>query len=160
MKIALVGQAPNENGDPELPLTGRAGRKLAELMGVSWRTYLMRTIRTNLIVEFPGKKGKGDAFPLDAAREAARAWRVPGDAACVVLVGLKVAAAFGHGKVPPCRMFLAEFPCERPRHQHRLVPCVTVPHTSGINTWYNDPKNVAAAREALECAHALVVAST
>lgn len=136
---AFVGQAPSGRGDPRRPVTGRIGARLMRLCGgLSLRDYCLLFGRLNLLAEFPGKNGKGDAFPIDEARRRA-AWisRSLGGRR-VVLLGGGVARAFG---------------LSRPRllewTRIQDFEAAVVPHPSGINRWWNDPENEAKAAEFL-----------
>lgn len=81
----------------------------------------------NLLAEFPGKSGKGDAFPIALARARAARMRLGGE---VVLLGRHVARAFGAQGAP----FLEWFDL-------RGAWAAVVPHPSGVNHWWNDPAN-------------------
>ena len=119
----IIGQAPGRQGTGE-PLSGKAGRRLAALCGLDLDAYLARFQRVNLLPVFPGKAGKGDRFPLPPAREAARALLPTLEGRRVVLLGGRVAAAFGLHRAPrdlggcgspPVRgQPLVERPAERP----------------------------------------------
>ncbi len=131
----IVGQAPGPRGLKGRPLEGGASRKFAGLAGVSedefWRLFRTR----NVLPRFPGKNGKGDAFPIDEARRRAASMRFR--AGRVILLGQGVARAFGV-RAPPLtwrRVGRREF--------------AVVPHPSGVNRWWNDPKNVRRAKRFL-----------
>lgn len=141
MKPLLVGQAPGPTSDPEEPLSGRCGDRLAELCGLEPAKFLARFRRVNLIDEFPGKAAKGDAFPLDLARRGAVDFLITGvfHTTRVVLLGDNVAKAFGFrpGHFP----LLKFLPCGATRHGIAFCP-----HPSGVNRWWNEPANELAAR--------------
>jgi len=125
----FIGQAPGHPG-PVRPLEGRNGKRLASLLGVSVEEYLSGTDRVNLLNEYPGRAGNGDAFPLDAARAAAREMLPRLKGRVVILLGRGVARAFG------VRANFLEI-------EHRDgVTFATIPHPSGRNRWWNDPANV------------------
>ena len=88
----------------------------------------------NLLDRWPGKKGKGDAFPLDEARASARRLNLWGKP-LVILVGRNVARAFGANSVAYLEGFLLGY-----------VNAVVIPHPSGLNRWWNDPANTERAR--------------
>lgn len=128
----MIGQAPGR-GPPTAPLAGRAGQKLADLHGVPHAEFMATRRVINLLDKWPGKAGKGDAFPLaEAKRRTAlfdlRQWDR------VLFLGKNVARAFSF-RVP----FLEWRPLGG-------ALCAVVPHTSGVNRWWNDPQNEAAAR--------------
>jgi len=134
MKPILVGQAPNaEGGGP--PLTGRGGRRIAEFAGLSWEQYLAAFDRINLLDSFPGKDGKGDAFPAEEGRRAAERLAPSLAGRRVVLLGKAVACAFGIGSE---RYF--------ERGDLNGMDVSVAPHPSGLSTWWNDPGNREAAR--------------
>lgn len=75
---------------------------------------------------FPGKNGKGDAFP--------RATVLPRLPATAVLLGRSVARAYGH---------------DAPWFEWRPVGrklVAAAPHPSGISHFWNDPRNTRRAR--------------
>ena len=72
MTRRIIGQAPGRTLPYGPPLGGRAGAFLARLAGLgSYDVLRERTVVENVLTLWPGKSpggGKGDAFPLDAAR--------------------------------------------------------------------------------------------
>ena len=126
----LIGQDPGRQGTGE-PLSGKAGRRLAALCGLDLDAYLARFQRVNLLPVFPGKAGKGDRFPLPPAREAARALLPTLEGRRVVLLGGRVAAAFGLHRAP----LLVWMPIQG-------TWVAVAPHPSGVSRWWNDPRNV------------------
>jgi len=90
--------------------------------------------RANLLKDWPGKQGKGDAFFLDAARKAAEKIRLEDRTA--VLLGRNAARAFDLAHLP--WMTWAE---------SRGGRVAVLPHPSGINLWYNSSKNSRKARK-------------
>lgn len=133
----LVGEAPSRASDADVPFSGRSGDRLRELLGRELEpTFATR----NLFVAWPGRDGKGSRFDLAAARGSAAL--VFSEAALdrrqLVLVGKRVAGAFG------VRAGYLEW--QRPILGVRVV---VFPHPSGVNRWWNDPSNVARARDFL-----------
>ena len=126
-KILLVGQAPNRTGTPHLPLLGKVGEKIAAMAGLSADQYLTTFNRINILSHYPGKSGKGDAFPITRARHQARKIRLPRE---TIFIGKQAAAAFGFN-VP----FLTWLYIDGRRR------VAILPHPSGINSWYNNPSN-------------------
>ena len=132
MRPLIVGQAPGRRGDGE-PLSGQAGRRLSSLCGLSYAEYLERFERVNVLREWPGKAGKGDAFPTEEAERGAfflRSVAFRGGRE-VVLLGRSVARAFG---------FTARAPLFRWMPEVDAVVALA-PHPSGVSLWWNDPAN-------------------
>jgi len=134
--VIVVGQAPGPSTDPAEPLSGASGRRLASLCGLDLPDFLARFERVNLLTTYPGRLGKGDAFPMAFAREAAAAMaeRVT-SRRITVMLGLNVARAFGMQR-------LTFFELTRLPHGYVVV----APHPSGVSHWWNDPSNVSLAR--------------
>lgn len=105
--MILVGQAPGPRTDPGEPLSGRC---------------------VNLLGAYPGRSGKGDAFPAGEARLAAAALDARG--ALVVLLGLGVTRAF--------KVAAPWF--------GRRGAFVVAPHPSGVSRWWNEAGNRRRAR--------------
>lgn len=141
------------------PLSGAVGERLARWSGLEpepggtrygqWYWPLVEAFECrNLIERYPGPQGRGAAFPLDLAREAARELIPDMDGRRVVLLGSRL----------PRALYLEESPfewrdvdvTESGFHMRYAV----IPHPSGLNRVYNDPVNVerasATLREALE----------
>lgn len=127
MKLTIVGQAPGRSRNKK-PFDGASGRRLARLAGLGSYAELAARVRlVNLLARFPGKLGKGDAFPRGAAAAALGSLRLRGT---ILLAGRNVAAAFGLRT----RYFAWT--------ELRGKPCAVLPHPSGISHWWNEPKNV------------------
>ena len=142
-RILLVGQAPNQHGDPRRPLVGgRTGTKIQTLAGLDLREYARTFDLVNLLSGWEGKDGNGDAFDLARAKVATRALLRSRTNRAIILVGRAVADAFG---VPGTRPYLAWF-----LHEGRAM--AILPHTSGVNRWWNDPENEKAAEIFLRAA--------
>jgi len=139
VKPLFVGQAPSES----LPvgaraLSGRSGRRLASLAGLTLDEFLAAADTVNVFDAFTGKAGKkGDAFPLAEARHRADVLRrANADRETVVLLGSLVAAAFDLDE-------LADAPCSWYHGAGDSTQRVGfLPHPSGIDRWYNDAANV------------------
>lgn len=129
--LLFVGQAPGANTDPERPLDGASGRLLARLFGHEHVRDFADAV--NLIEAFPGKcSAKGDRFPIREARRNA-------EALAALFEDYRVVVVLGRG---PARVFdLAWFEWER----RRGADLSAMPHTSGVNHWWNDPANKAMA---------------
>jgi uracil-DNA glycosylase len=139
VKTLLVGQAPSGHpSDPDVPLGGRCGARLADLCGLSLEAYLDRFERTNLLPVFPGKNGKGDSFPLAPARAAAaKIVKAHDGMGCRIIFLTSVASAIlpalSWGSSLKFKRYCGSF----------YAWC---PHPSGVNRWWNDPANVERAR--------------
>lgn len=136
MRPLLIGQAPGPATDPGHPLSGRTGARLAGLFRFDEDEFLAAFDRVNLIGRFPGKAGKGDAFPLQIARRRALALSRRFEGRTVVLLGGSVSAAFRVTAVPILRWRRGALGAAR---------LAVAPHPSGISRWWNDPENVRAA---------------
>ena len=136
-RLLLVGEAPSRAPTRDGPLSGRCGRRLADLAGLPYDAYLEAVERRNLLARNPGRSGpKGDAFPMREAR--ARAWAFSRVYAGrrAILLGRRVAAAFGRPNAPYLRWIsLAPFSA-----------AMVFPHPSGVSRWWNCEENVLCAR--------------
>jgi hypothetical protein len=144
--LLLVGEAPSRTVGtlprPSYALTGRSGRRLAELAGVPWVTYLRRTERTNLLEDWPGA-----TWPAAEARMGALRVLPQLAERRTILVGARVARAFG----------LTWDPFSFVIRLDALVPdadVAMIPHPSGRSRWWNDARNVERARAFLQVAFA------
>lgn len=137
----FIGQAPSSTSNPDEPLSGRCGERIATLLGISMAEFL-KYPRKNLLPSYPGKRErteKGDFFAS-----------IPGSVAAdnlaglidpevpFVLLGREVARAFGFKRFEPLRVTTLN---DR--------PVLMLPHTSSVNRWWNNPKNGLKAAEAL-----------
>lgn len=137
MSVMFIGQAPNRGGETgRPPLSGAPASRLAALAGIQPKQLFQAARTDNLLHEWPGSSGKGDAFPMREARAAAEAYRFPADVTHAVLLGKATAKAFG--------LDAAYF---RWQEVGPGVVACAFPHTSGINRWWNDPANVDLARD-------------
>lgn len=137
MNVLFVGQAPGRRA----PRTARAfggpgaGSRLAKLCGLTHGEFLSRCRTANLIKGWPGKNGKGDAFPFAVARRGLHRiiktdlWR---DADRIVFVGQGVARVV----LPNISTVMVKRPCEWYFSRFAYLP-----HPSGVNRWYNDRSN-------------------
>lgn len=139
VSLTIVGQAPNRHGlsDPDEVLTGRSGRKIAEIAGLSFDDFLFIR-RVNLNKRWNGKAGKGDRFMMSEGRASAQRLLDEDHGGGMVLLGRSVAKCFGLEKCEPLTTVLA--------YGRRFF---IMPHPSGVNRWWNDPKNVKAAKRSL-----------
>lgn len=107
------------------------------LMGLAGTKRLRETfVLRNVLPAFPGKAGKGDAFPAAFARTNAARMRLPRGLP-VLLMGRGPARALGVAAPYLVGTVL------------RGRRAVVVPHPSGVNRWWNDPANAARATAVL-----------
>lgn len=136
MKPLIIGQAPSRLSDPVEPLSGRSGRRLADLCGLSMEAFLDAFERRNLVNEWPGPAdGDGDAFvTAGEARRLAQSFRPVVRGRRVVILGFSLAAGFG--LTHPAMTFA-------PHWEGEFAFC---PHPSGVSRWWNDRGNEDRAR--------------
>jgi uracil-DNA glycosylase len=130
----IVGQAPGARAIRS-PLSGLSGRRLATFAGLDLADFLVAFERVNLIEAFPGKAGKGDAFPIAVARAAWAELRPRLAGRDVILLGRGVARAASHKAPPFAWLVYAD--------KTRIALC---PHPSGVNRWWNVAPHGRAAR--------------
>lgn len=135
MKPLVIGQAPSSSSNPDWPLSGRSGRRLAALCGVEEADFLEAFDRVNLIPTFPGKAGKGDAFCIEEARRSALIVRHM-QPRQVILLGDNVRRAFDVVDGAPLFRWFRLGP-------HRAA---IAPHPSGVSRWWNEQENEIRAR--------------
>jgi uracil-DNA glycosylase len=135
-KPLVVGQAPSRShpaGAPAFSGKGSSARRLEISAGVPPGTLLEHFDTVNLIDFYPGKVGKGDRFEREVAERSAallvvRRWPV------VLLAGKNVARAFG--------VRADYFRWAALVNGGRVA---VIPHPSGVNRWWNCPRNRAKA---------------
>jgi uracil-DNA glycosylase len=139
-QIIFVGQGPSQDGDPYRPLEGTAAARLGSLLDAPEDYFIGCFARINLNSEWIGKvagDGKGDVFDLAEGRASAKVL-IRGSWTHYVLLGKRVAERFdAKGE------FLQTI-------SHGQKHFLILPHPSGINRWWNEPNNVAAAAEKLK----------
>lgn len=138
----LVGQAApaRANSHALLPFpAGCAGERLFRMSGWPLLDYLRDLDRVNTLTHFPGRSGKGDAFPLSEARPAAA--RLEQELSLgtrlVIYVGKANAQCYGWSLPAPFT----------PVPQPSGGEWAWLPHTSGVVPFWNDPANRARAGE-------------
>jgi uracil-DNA glycosylase len=130
LKPLLVGEAPSKNEETPKPLEGRIGRRLAKFADVPFEEYLELFDRINLLPLRQDTAEKGFQFDIEVAKQNAKKLRAEQpERRHVILLGKRVAEAFEL----PLRYF------EEMRDDHIYV---IIPHPSGINRWYNEPRNL------------------
>lgn len=136
-RVWLIGESNPYGSDPSFalyPLPERAsGGRLAAILGLSADEYLRAFVRRNLI--------DGPKWSAPAARVSARQMIVAaGDGAALVLLGARVASAFGVPFIP-----LATSIYLRPVNIRLLV----IPHPSGLNRAWHNPTTAPRVRAAV-----------
>lgn len=128
LRPIIVGQAPSRISDPGEPLSGRSGARLAALCGLTLPDFLARFERINLVPDWQGKAGKGDAsVTAPDARDRAGLLRAAFSGRRIVVLGAINAAAFG-----------LDWPKFSFR-SHWGGEFAWSPHPSGFNLFWNDP---------------------
>lgn len=134
MKVVLVGECAPRGGEPLDPRAPNgSGSRLYELVSdkVSVEEFARAFGRVNVCA--------GPTFDADEARAFASAAPADWRGATAVLLGGKVARAFGQKFQPICL----------PRIVSGGFTVRTLPHPSGLDRWYNDAANRALAAELL-----------
>jgi len=142
MRTAIIGQAPGREFENLPALQGKTLRRLMGLAGskteFEFRDYFEAL---NVLPHWPGKSGKGDAFPIEEAKKAAvRLEKYLVDRR-VIFLGDLVAIVFGWSRTPKLQW-----------RQCAAYEFAVLPHPSGINRWYNNPRNVSQASRFLQLA--------
>lgn len=132
MKPLIIGEAPSKNAITDRPIEGRIGKRLASAAGLSYERFLDHFDRANLLSIRQDVVGTGFTFNILAAKVAASRLAEkfePGQ--IVLLLGGRVSESFG--------LHSGYF------EEHVVnEACVYIlPHPSGINRWFNDPRNMA-----------------
>lgn len=135
-KAIIVGQAPSRSSDPDRPLDGTSGRRLANLLGLTVDEMMQRFKCINLIDFYPGRspEGKGDNFPRDEARVAAQKLSITLSGHRVICLGREVARAFGLHNSPWMKWRRVQGPVAE-------MWAAAFPHPSGVNKWWRDEDN-------------------
>jgi uracil-DNA glycosylase len=131
LKPLIIGEAPGKSWDPNRPLEGRTGARLAACAGISFEEFLTTFDRVNLLDEQPQDAAGGMTFNMKQAARVARVMEQRfGIGQVVLLLGKRVASAFRLTSVAYFETFALN---------HARV--TVVPHPSGANRWWNDPEN-------------------
>lgn len=140
MRLLFIGQAQSQDSKDKPPFTGECGKFLAEvLLGTTQEQMLQDHDFMNILNYWPGKGINGDKFPMREAKD-----RVPYILESlrdrvVVMLGHKVAAAFGAKDFH----YLQWYEIRNPKDvQDLIVPrMVVVPRPSDANRYWNSPTN-------------------
>ena len=140
--LVLVGQAPNRSSDPSDPLAWEtvAGARLAGALSLTREEY-EAVPRFNLLSEWPGLQGEGDAFPMADASLAARKLAPELDGRLVVALGWRVGKCLGWPQGSRRRV-LAWLPVSWYDRGVVRFKLAVVPHPSGRSRWWQDVDNV------------------
>ena len=150
-RILLVGQAPSKKVTPALDAStpGSASFRLLALMGITRDEYMERFARVNLLDYWPGSingSGSGDKFPKKEAQDSARRilaqFQYPWKILCV---GQRVGECFIHKS----RLTYYEWMLCPSNYPPAVRDVAVIPHTSGLNRYWNDPSNVKLAEKFL-----------
>lgn len=128
----IIGQAPARTDDPRHPLSGRTGKRLADMMRIPMIDFLNGFDRANLINHWPGSaKGGGDLFDIaEAARSAVALREIVRAYRFVLLLGNGVAEAFRYDD--------GKFRWVTKWNGYKMA---MMPHPSGISRWWNSGEN-------------------
>jgi uracil-DNA glycosylase len=133
MKPLFIGEAPGKRWKPgDKPLGGRSAGVLAKLLGLDSEDFYGRIDAVNLMDKWPGPGPSGKGATFDPVRAMHAAVAVPVEGRRVVYCGRRVARAFGF----VVKEFFVQIP-----NDARAAESWVIPHPSGINRWWNDPKN-------------------
>ena len=139
MKICFVGQSPSRTSDGQPPFTGKCGKFLAELMGLTQEEMLRAHDFLNVLDRWPGAGIKGDKFPIPEAKIAAKKKLEQLRGRVVVLLGHNVARAFD------CKTFryFEWYEIRNPENFSEVVVSLmtVMPHPSQVNHWWNREEN-------------------
>jgi len=137
MSITLMGQAPGPNSSEDLRHAlfphpkNSAGYRLYDIVreaagGSLFRAeYLRMFTRVNLLTEYPGP-----VFPMSEARAIAKLCWEDYEDQRLILMGTQLADAWRFEAQPFCEWRF-----------DGAIEYAVVPHTSGLNRWYNEPSN-------------------
>jgi len=125
--LVFIGQAPARRPN------GQCSGRVAAMLGLDPEDFRDRYTWMNVLVDYPGKHGKGDAFDLKMARCAAISILDQLKGATIVLLGRNVARAFHISG----DYFTV--------HEKSGAVFVLFPHPSTINRFWNSEANTARA---------------
>lgn len=148
--ILLVGESPNRAtvGRPALWLrpdnSGKrhTANRLLAFTGWTWAQYMETFERTNLFDTVSGHSApRGRYLAQELVKRATRAEQ------SILILGRLTAQHFGVGMYDYFVGAVAEAYDLGERATRVARPVWVCPHPSGLNRWWNDPANVARARE-------------
>lgn len=128
----VVGQAPPEGADDLPAFSDRSGTRLRKLLKCKDEDeFRERWDAFNVLPKWPGKAGKGDKFPLKAAKAVARR----------VVLRSRVALLFGGAGGAFGVDVWFQWRSLPGRDIDDEVMGVALPHPSGVNRWWNVVEN-------------------
>lgn len=139
MKTILLGEAPPKSRPKDTlqsrPFSGNSGRRFSEMIGEDVVTAFDTR---NLLSEWPGPASKGSKFPLAAAELGAhRLLRtLPSEGNRIILCGGRVAKAMSLRWMVPLGWYSVSW--QWPKYVQ--AKAILIPHPSGVNRQWNDPK--------------------
>jgi len=145
--LLLIGESPSKRGVPgDAALAGRIGTRLSQLLGISSERYLEGVARVNLLPDFIGKApgARATPWPAKEAKQAAQQLLASGflnDRALVVLLGTRVAAAFGLKRPKWFQETDLRLQTDLRLPDGATITVAVAPHPSGANWWWNDKTN-------------------
>ena len=148
MRPLLLGMCNPLSDDPEFDLypypEGSAGWRLWKMMpqGTRRGQYLDMFERRNLL--------RARAWDQTKAREAARALLPELGGRLVVVLGTQVRAALGLPLAEPLAVTETRVLAVDGRRAPITFSWLAFPHPSGRNRWFNQPENMARARDLLQ----------
>lgn len=149
MKTLIVGEAPARGRDNDPPFSSRSGQRISEMLGQPIHDIFDVA---NLLDYWPGSESKGSRFPVREASVWAEFLVRNDKHERIILAGGRVAKAF---KTRPELKVLEwaslwKYTLMPVPDARRAVMVAILPHPSGVNRWYNDPDNRAAAERFLK----------
>jgi len=160
MKPLILGEAPGKGKAivaDLFPLSGPVGVTLCQLAGLEDEALSTRpgtsryghyywTLKRhydldNLLEEYPGRAGKGAAFPVDVARQVAEQRRDEWHGKVMILLGARMKRVFFTQRVPFYEWFWWPY---------YGTSVAAIPHPSGLNRAYNEQSHKDRARLILQ----------
>lgn len=143
----IVGEAPGKNWDGKGPaFSGRSGKFLAKLAGLEG-VISDHFPTVNLLKDNPGDVGK--SFDMVRARVEAQKILRRNPGVMLILAGKRTASAFGLFPTHTRYFMNGKLYCSLGQNRVRIHHYIVIPHPSGLNRVWNDPKVVRKAKKFL-----------